>query len=702
MVVRESGNPAHPFERVVQALGDRVVRQTTRGVRAQCPAHEDRDPSLDVDRGDNGDVLLRCRSHGCSAESIVAAIGLSMADLFVSKNGHPRRASAGKGDKPLTRHESADSVSAMYERFMPGGRITNYDYLDAAGCHVGRVIRVDFEDGRKKEIRRARLDGDAWITKDMLAPKPLYNLRAIIASDVDELIVVVEGEKCVEKLTQFSILATTSAGGSQAPLGDTDWSPLSGRHVVVSPDNDEPGKKYGAGVIAQARAAGAKAIAVLNLDGLEEGEDVYDWIAKREAMGRSFDEIRIELTGLLAIAPEAPAQDAQAEPSAAPDAQPPPPNRQARVVLLRGDMRLPPVRWIIREVLPVGVGFLASPPNTGKSTLAVDFAQRVYHGLDWLKRRVRPGSVVYVIGEGMAGFHARREAWRRLHEVTHDPAERYFARVDRLPALSAVAGRSEVRLVLAELVQQHGHAPALIVIDTLSSCWAESEDRAEFVAPAMTELQAIAEEHSCCILLLHHERKPNEHNRGGDLASLRGSGAWAGSADCVLTLAVSLGTLTLATTKQRDAEKAAPIPLRLQRVELDPDEEGNPCSSVVVLPASDDAAGAPADDQGFAKLVDALRRLEAKAEGPITRGAVYAEAGGNRSRNVDLFAQAVAEGLFCNIGTEHRPDWRTRSGCAVPPIGGERRNDTSDPVPERPGTTAERQNDTGPDEGPAE
>lgn len=47
---------------------------------ARCPAHDDRDPSLSIrDAGDK--VLVRCHA-GCSAESIVGALGLTLADLF--------------------------------------------------------------------------------------------------------------------------------------------------------------------------------------------------------------------------------------------------------------------------------------------------------------------------------------------------------------------------------------------------------------------------------------------------------------------------------------------------------------------------------------------------------------------------------------------------------------------------------------------
>lgn len=57
------------------------VRQSGRGWIAKCPAHEDRNASLSIGAGDDGRVLLHCFAL-CPAFDVVAAIGLTLADLF--------------------------------------------------------------------------------------------------------------------------------------------------------------------------------------------------------------------------------------------------------------------------------------------------------------------------------------------------------------------------------------------------------------------------------------------------------------------------------------------------------------------------------------------------------------------------------------------------------------------------------------------
>ena len=77
------------IERVHTALEAAGCRQ--QGRNWACPAHDDRSPSLSIAAGDDGRVLVHCHA-GCSAEAVVQAIGLEMADLFPDRGkGVPRR-----------------------------------------------------------------------------------------------------------------------------------------------------------------------------------------------------------------------------------------------------------------------------------------------------------------------------------------------------------------------------------------------------------------------------------------------------------------------------------------------------------------------------------------------------------------------------------------------------------------------------------
>lgn len=71
------------FDRLVDALhgyGSRVVITAPGRASAQCPAHEDRSPSLSV-RDAGGRLLVHCFG-GCETPEVLASVGLGLADLY--------------------------------------------------------------------------------------------------------------------------------------------------------------------------------------------------------------------------------------------------------------------------------------------------------------------------------------------------------------------------------------------------------------------------------------------------------------------------------------------------------------------------------------------------------------------------------------------------------------------------------------------
>ncbi len=73
---RRRSEPRPPSSFALDALRDHgsKVSRNGDGFAAQCPAHDDSDPSLGVSEGDDNKVLLICRA-GCRTEDVVAALG---------------------------------------------------------------------------------------------------------------------------------------------------------------------------------------------------------------------------------------------------------------------------------------------------------------------------------------------------------------------------------------------------------------------------------------------------------------------------------------------------------------------------------------------------------------------------------------------------------------------------------------------------
>ena len=75
------------------------ARQCKHGHLALCPAHDDRSPSLSIQEGRDGRVLLYCFA-GCGVEKVVRAAGLSVTDLFATP--HESRRPRADGPRALT------------------------------------------------------------------------------------------------------------------------------------------------------------------------------------------------------------------------------------------------------------------------------------------------------------------------------------------------------------------------------------------------------------------------------------------------------------------------------------------------------------------------------------------------------------------------------------------------------------------------
>ena len=184
---------------------------------ACCPAHDDRNPSLSIGEVD-GRVLLHC-FVGCDAKAILAAVGLTFADLNSS-------------------HNPIENVAAAAARRAKGTVEGTWTYVDAEWQPVLAVVRLRTAEG--KTYRPFHLTDSGWEVGDPPGPLPLYHLPELARHPC---IYVVEGEKAADAAWSIGLPATTSAHGAQSP-NKTDWRPLAGRDVIILPDNDRPGSEY--------------------------------------------------------------------------------------------------------------------------------------------------------------------------------------------------------------------------------------------------------------------------------------------------------------------------------------------------------------------------------------------------------------------------------------------------------------------------
>lgn len=337
-------------------------RKSGTGWSARCPAHDDSNPSLHIEEGRTGGVVVHCHA-GCTPERVCQALGITITDL-----------------KPPT--NTSDT------------RITaTYDYHTATGTVGYQVVRLD-----PKTFRQRRPDGNGgWIWNMHGVPRVLYHLPDVIAAiKTGAAIWIAEGEKDADALIRVGVTATCNPGG--AGKWDAEYTKtLAGANVIITADRDEPGRQH-----AQ-RVAGALTGVAASVTIVEpaEGKDAADHLRSGLQLG-DFRPLTIT------------------------DAEPPSNNgagplHQLDVARLLASA--PPVHewvwdgYIERKTLTI----LHGDGGTGKSILAGHLARAITNGGICLGHQTTQGNVLIIDAENPLD-----EITRRLHalDFAHAPMTR--------------------------------------------------------------------------------------------------------------------------------------------------------------------------------------------------------------------------------------------------------------------------------------
>lgn len=247
------------------------------GFKACCPAHEDRDPSLSISPGKDGQILVH-DFGGCDTESVVAAAGCTMADLMPPWENPPRN-----GARPTSPSKQI---------------VATYPYVDDDGAERYQKIRYE---PKGFHIRRRGEDG-GWVFKDALAGQTplIYRQPKVKAVPPGATIVVAGGEKDVDNLRAQGYVATCNIDGEGNWRAEHAAHLPDGCRLVVMLDNDKVGEKFGRDVAASI-AGKAASIKLVRFPELPEHGDVSDFIAG----GGTKDELEARIAAAPEWAPEA-------------------------------------------------------------------------------------------------------------------------------------------------------------------------------------------------------------------------------------------------------------------------------------------------------------------------------------------------------------------------------------------------------------
>ena len=441
-----------------------------------CPFHDDHNPSFSVNV-ESG--LFRCfacseKGNAFTFYQKIKDVDFTTALKEISEMSGTTTASKTKVVATFRYCNSDGKLLYIKERLEPG------------------------RNGRPKEFIFKHLKGNDWALGRSCDPV-FYNLPQVIKSTYA---LIVEGEAKADLLASWGLVATCLDSGANSPVRDEYIQILEGMEkIAILPDNDTPGREY-AEKIAGALYCKVSELKVVELPGLQEKEDIIDWI---KIPGNDKPKL-IELVKNTAL--WTPPKECK---------------NDSTMVLTRLDSLFQEpeenTTWLVDKLLPTG-GFsvVVAKPKVGKSTFARTLALHVAKGESFLDRTVTKGAAIYLALE-----EKRSEVRRHFRDMGAIGNEEIHIYTGGTP----VDAIRQIRDATERI------KPVLVIIDPLFRL-TKVRDGNDYiqVTNAIDPLLRLARDTGTHVICVHHSRKGE--CAAGD--SFLGSQAIFGSVDTMLIM----------------------------------------------------------------------------------------------------------------------------------------------------------------------
>jgi putative DNA primase/helicase len=354
--------------------------------------------------------------------------------------------------------------------------VAEYIYKKEDGTPYLRVQRTD-----PKGFYQSHWDGNVWAKGKPQGPKIPYRLPDL-KKFADANIIIVEGEKDVDRLASLDLVATTSSEGAGKWTKDLNQY-FAGREIYIIPDRDEPGEMHAHSVASNLHGIAA----TVKIVRLPFGKDVSEYLDGGGTVS--------ELGRLLNDAPDCdPSQPPKKEPTA--EKQEPSNTTTLHLVSAIG-VQQKRVEWVWQNRLARGkLTLVAGDPGVGKSQISTDIVARLTSARPW------PDG-----GAALRGACIMLASEDAANDTICPRLELAGADLHRVHIVQAVNEKATARGF--DLQAKEIGEVILVTIDPITAYLGANIDshRTADVRGVMARVERFADEHNIAVLAITHPPK---------------------------------------------------------------------------------------------------------------------------------------------------------------------------------------------------
>lgn len=228
-------------------------------------------------------------------------------------------------------------------------------------------------------------------------------------------------------------------------------------------------------------------------------------------------------------------------------------------------LQLPDPTFLVDDHLPEGsFAVVCGSPGSYKSFWAVDLGLCIATGSPFMDCwETKQGQVLYMAGEGFAGFKGRSIAWCKSKNNGQYPKNFVF-RPGRLDL--CCPKRSGIITILEECLKNNINHPTLIVVDTKARFFTGNENDGEDTGRFVEAIDKIREATGAAVLIVDHTPKYIK-------TIARGHSALMGAADVIFNMVREEGKplVEIHNTKMKDANELTSYTLRSHEILVAPE-----------------------------------------------------------------------------------------------------------------------------------